>query len=264
LKLYICIVSHGHAGLILESLHRFLGVDSIIVCVVDNLGEISLREYCEEHSVFYVPPLDVPCGFGANNNRGFRFLAERVSISNDDYFVCCNPDVSISREMLLLLHEELALCNPSLASINLFRNSEMSELDPNIRFFPRISDYVGRLLRVGRGSLVQREIYTTPVYCDWAAGSFLILKPALYATLHGFDERYFMYFEDVDLCLRARRTESVRLLYLPKIKAIHIGAFQNRRLFSKHFSWYFRSLLRYLFRFYFIGTVPKRRIEEFQ
>lgn len=248
----------------MDSLPEFLGLDSITVCVVDNLGETALRGYCESHSVLYVPPLNISCGFGANNNRGFRFLAEHFSVRDDDYFICCNPDVKISREGLLLLQEELSRYRPSLASINLFRNTEMSELDPSVRFFPRLSDYVARFLKIGRGSLINRESYESPVYCDWAAGSFLIVTSSLYIALCGFDERYFMYFEDVDLCLRARRQESARLLYLPKVKAIHAGAFQNRHLFSKHFSWYFRSLLRYLFRFYFGGAIPKRQIEGVQ
>ncbi|BBP81941.1 rhamnosyltransferase WbbL [Pseudomonas sp. Pc102] len=248
----------------MDSLPAFLGLDSIAVCVVDNLGEAALRGYCESHSILYASPLDAPCGFGANNNRGFRLLAEHFSVRDEDYFICCNPDVKISRDGLLLLHEELLLYRPSLASINLFRNPEMSELDPSVRFFPRLSDYVARFLKIGRGSLINREIYDSPVYCDWAAGSFLIIKPALYTALRGFDERYFMYFEDVDLCLRARRQESARLLYLPKVKAIHAGAFQNRYFFSKHFSWYLRSLLRYLFRFYFAGAIPKRQIEGVQ
>lgn len=257
-------MSHGHAALVMDSLPAFLGLDSITVCVVDNLGESTLRGYCESHSVFYAPPLSIACGFGANNNRGFRLLAEHFSVRDEDYFICCNPDVKISREGLLLLHEELLRYRPSLASVNLFRNAEMSELDPNVRFFPRLSDYVARVLKRGRGSLINRESYEFPVYCDWAAGSFLIITSSLYIALRGFDERYFMYFEDVDLCLRARRQESARLLYLPQVKAVHAGAFKNRHLLSKHFSWYLRSFLRYFFRFYFAGTIPKRQIEEVQ
>ncbi|MDE1292895.1 hypothetical protein [Vibrio aestuarianus] len=83
---------------------------------------------------------------------------------------------------------------------------------------------------------------------DWAAGSFLVFQADLYKKLNGFDENYFMYFEDVDICFRARKYYDQNVVYLSNIKAIHQGGYQNRKIFSKHFRWYFSSLLRFLFK----------------
>jgi N-acetylglucosaminyl-diphospho-decaprenol L-rhamnosyltransferase len=45
-------------------------------------------------------------------------------------------------------------------------------------------------------------------YPDWVAGMFMLLKSSTYENLEGFDEKYFLYYEDIDLCLRSWRAKS--------------------------------------------------------
>lgn len=258
-KLFVCIVSHGHADLLKRSLPHFLGVENLHLCVVDNLGQPQLQQFCESHAIAYVAHPGETLGFGANNNKAFRYFEAQYSLGDDDYFVCCNPDVLISPAMLGELSGALHQHRPPLAGINLYIDEQFQHYDPSIRRFPRLGDYLAKLRRSNATTALDKALITAPVSSDWAAGSFLIFSVPLFRVLKGFDERFFMYFEDVDICLRAWRAEGQRLLYLPQVRAIHFAAFRNRSLFSKHFYWYFSSLLRYFWCFYLGGPRPQAR-----
>ena len=132
--------------------------------------------------------------------------------------------------------------------------------DFSIRHFPLIGDYLTRRSEVGTSAVIDKRLITKPQFCDWAAGSFLVFRSELYRSIGGFDERYFMYFEDADICLRARRQLHERVLYLPQVQAVHRGAFNNRNVFSRHFYWYLSSMLRYFLRYYG-GEAVRRSLE---
>ncbi|EGR3506856.1 glycosyl transferase family 2, partial [Vibrio parahaemolyticus] len=74
---------------------------------------------------------------------------------------------------------------------------------------------------------------------------FIAIKAIHYKKLNGFDENYFMYCEDIDLCYRSKQ-EGESVLYLPNISAIHFAAHNNRKLLSKHFYWHLKSVFRFL------------------
>lgn len=249
-RLFIAIVSHGHAHLLARSLPGFFGIANTHLCVVDNLGQSELQTLCRDHDVAYLTHDNEVLGFGANNNTAFRFFQRSFELTADDYFVCCNPDVLIAPTMINELSQALSLLKPQLAGINLFTDEKMQQYDPSIRSFPRAGNYVCKVLKLGGNTALDKATVFSPVMSDWAAGSFLVFSVPLFAALKGFDERFFMYFEDVDICLRAWREQGQRLLYLPHVKAVHFAALRNRRLFSKHFYWYFSSLLRYFWRLY--------------
>jgi GT2 family glycosyltransferase len=73
-----------------------------------------------------------------------------------------------------------------------------------------------------------------------------------YRALKGFDEGYFMYCEDIDICYRAKQL-ATDILYFQDIKAVHLAQHSNRRVFSKHFFWHLKSIARFLLKF----TFPK-------
>lgn len=256
-RLFISIVSHGHADLLARSLPLFIGIGRVNICVVDNVGESILQDFCLTHSIDYISHPGTVLGFGSNNNLAFRHFESNYDLASGDYFICCNPDVLISAEMLDSLADSLEAFSPNLAGINLFVDEQYQSYDYSIRRFPKISDYFNRILRRGVSTALDRASVEMPIESDWAAGSFLIFSVHLFRSLDGFDERFFMYFEDVDICLRAWRYERVRLLYFPHVRAVHFAAFRNRKLLSKHFYWYFCSLLRYFFRFYFMSAFLK-------
>lgn len=69
--------------------------------------------------------------------------------------------------------------------------------------------------------LVRRQP-TRPRLVDWIHGAFLLIRRSLFESLGGFDERFFMYGEDMDLCARARAVGQ-RTMILPDVSVVHFG-----------------------------------------
>ena len=94
-----------------------------------------------------------------------------------------------------------------------------------------------------------KNTITEPIHVDWASGAFLAFDATHYAQLLGFDLRYFMYFEDVDICYRSTLLgKEVR--YYPNLRAVHAAAHKNRDIASKHAIWFFHSFMKFLARRY--------------
>ncbi len=79
--------------------------------------------------------------------------------------------------------------------------------------------------------LSQKEIET-----DWISGAFLMARRSLLKKIEGFDEKFFLYFEDVDLCYRIKKAD-YKIIYDPSIKIRHWGgsSFSNRKEQKKEF-----------------------------
>ena len=121
-------------------------------------------------------------------------------------------------------------------------------MEQSLRKFPTFISFLNILKGKSFTEAYDKASLATGTLVDWAAGSFLVFKSELYEKLNGFDESYFMYFEDVDICHRANKYHNQRVLYLSDIKAVHEGGYQNRKIFSKHFRWYLSSLFKFLFK----------------
>lgn len=61
----------------------------------------------------------------------------------------------------------------------------------------------------------------------------------------GFDERYYMYCEDIDLCYRLK-LKKIKLVYLPQFKAIHLAMHENRKILSKAFRWHVSNAIYFI------------------
>ena len=75
-----------------------------------------------------------------------------------------------------------------------------------------------------------------------ASGCFMLLRTPLFARLGGFDPRFFMYFEDYDLSLRAGREATVA--YVPSARIVHHGGEASRKG-PRHVAWFLRSAWRF-------------------
>jgi len=118
--------------------------------------------------------------------------------------------------------------------------------------------YVG----LKNNTIIDKTVIDTPTFVDWSAGSFLMFRVDLYRKLHGFNQRYFMYCEDVDICWRAKTLYAERVLFVPDLKAMHQAQFNNRRFFSRHFFWHVSSAFRFLFYRYGLIGIPHGEISD--
>lgn len=165
-------------------------------------------------------------GFGAGNNVGIR--AGLSSGKPPDYVYILNSDAFPAGDAIatLITHLE-ATPEAGFAGsyihgpegdthLTSFRfPSIASEFEGSVRFGP-----VSRLLRNYRVP-IETPTQTQPV--DWLAGASLMMRQKILDEIGLFDETFFLYFEETDLCLRAARA-GYRTDYVPASKVAHIGS----------------------------------------
>jgi len=174
----------------------------------------------------------VPRGFGANHNAAFRRNAS-------DYFCVLNPDIRIGDNPFPQLVEELR--NPAAGVVAPQILNPGGGVEDNARRFPTPWFLLRKSVGLVRG--VDYEMSDATLSPDWVAGMFMLFRRNVYAEVGGFDERYFLYYEDVDLCRRLRRHRyDVRLL--PEVSVVHDARRESRHSL-RHLGWHLSSMLRY-------------------
>lgn len=243
---YIAIVSHGHDDYIINNsqLVSISNLDNVNVVIKDNIGSKKLQKYCEKTGYEYISfPLGV--GFGENNNEIFRTCIIN-GMADDDWFLVVNPDVVLNlsnfNQLVSTLKNELN----QLLTVNLFKGEKYLNSEDSLRYFPKWSNVLSMFLGKPINPSYDKILLKDKSSVEWASGAFLIFKASLYKELNGFSSKYFMYFEDVDICYRARYQKDQPVIYLKNVHAVHSGAYANRNPFSKHFRWYLASLFRFL------------------
>lgn len=243
--LYISVVNHYHDEMICKNpTFRKLAGSHHVVIKSNTIASVALKDYCTEAGILLIQGVERK-GFGANNNEVFEFCKERLNMADSDYFLVLNPDVEITNTTVDQLLEVVMDSQTKIATINLFRNREMTLYDNSIRRFPSVLNPIKTLLKIKRNDYYHKEVITQPIAVDWAAGSFLLFSSEVYRKLQGFNERYFMYFEDVDICKRALILLGYKVIYFPEHKAVHFAQHANRSILSKTFLSYLKSYIRY-------------------
>jgi N-acetylglucosaminyl-diphospho-decaprenol L-rhamnosyltransferase len=200
------------------------GVEHVVV--VDNASKDgSLETLSGLGGSLEVLALGKNVGYGAAANQGvLRTSAPWVIISN--------PDVIVSEQAPSLLRQacqgqpRAAIAGPKVMEPS-------GEVYPSAREFPSLATAAGHVLL---GLIAPRNRFTQryrslptgssacsgPIEVDWVSGSFMLVRREAFLALGGFDEAYFMYAEDVDLCWRAWRA-GWRVLYVAQAEVVHVG-----------------------------------------
>jgi N-acetylglucosaminyl-diphospho-decaprenol L-rhamnosyltransferase len=244
MKVFISVVSHGHANLINDIMCLSKLSESFRVIVKSNCpgDDFSMLEDREN---FYWLDTDYYMGFGANNNLAFNYSLE-LGMSDSDYFIVLNPDVYVTVSTINSLISAMSTASCQISTLNLYKDRSFKVYDNSIRKFPTFWDFSSSILGFENKSIIDKSKPSTPLFIDWAAGSFLAFKAEHYKKLRGFNEKYFMYCEDIDICQRSSNL-GVRVRFFEGLKAIHLAKHDNRNIFSKHFIWHLVSSFRYLF-----------------
>jgi len=172
-------------------------------------------------------------GFGANHNAAFRRATGAI-------FCVLNPDIRISVDPFGALLAELSESRVGIAAPLVV--DAAGEPEDSARRFPSARSLVAKLL--GLAPRLDYPIAAEPFSPDWVAGMFLAFRREVFAAVDGFDERYFLYYEDVDLCRRLRASGfDVRLV--PGARVTHLARRESRSSF-RHLRWHLASVTRYL------------------
>lgn len=161
-------------------------------------------------------------GFGHANNRGWATCDAR-------YALFLNPDTEIVAGTLADLVAALD-DRPRLGIAGARQVLPNGSTFPTMRRFPSPARAWGEALgaerlaeRVAgrfRERLLDPELYESEQRCDWLSGSFLAARRDVLEGTGGFDERFFLYSEETDWCLRAKQT-GWEVGYLPVLTIVH-------------------------------------------
>ena len=195
-KLLISVVSHGQLELVNNLLFDLTQCDlkDCIIIVRSNIEE-NIQISAQNLDCIHVKNLR-PAGFSCNHNRNFEMKKSK-------YFAVLNPDLKIidpkifQKLIRILKDNTKSLVCPRIVDSNGY-------LEDNARNFPKIFELLKRLCsfktkKLGRDAKGKIE------KVDWCAGMFQLYPSSLYLSMEGFDEKYFLYCEDVDMGLRLKR-----------------------------------------------------------
>lgn len=245
-RLFISVISHNHDAMIINSntLSKLTRISTIIL-KCNTPASSQLKHYANKNGINIIDS-DYKIGFGENNNKVFDYASTTLGLNNNDLFLVLNPDVIIESDTLEKLVSFVQKSNNDIFTLKLFRDKDKKIIDNSVKSFPGLLSPLGAIIIKNRSKKYNSKPTKEPIKIDWAAGSFLLFKAKAYKMLAGFDERFFMYFEDVDICKRAKKAGH-SIVYLPQLEAIHLGAYENRNIFSKNFLWYLKSYFQYHF-----------------
>lgn len=222
------VVSHRQGALLtglLDDLARLAPLQLAHLIITLNLPEQEPRLPALPFRVTVLRNA-APLGFGANHNAAFAHCTS-------DWFWILNPDLRLP-------------ANPLPALLGAARPSDVI-VAPQVIEAGRVAD-AARLLptpaRLARRRLLgQRELPEEQGgRYDWLAGMCLLVRSAAFRNLDGFDERYRMYCEDVDLSLRAQLAGGT----LQRVAAVQVQHESQRASGRslRHLGWHVQSLLR--------------------
>lgn len=229
----VSIVSHGHGLMVtnlIEQLRCFPSIRQIIL--IRNIPE-PFNINADDLLLIITNPL--PIGFGENHNNAFK-------ICSQPYFCVLNPDILFTEDPFPVLLKCLKINNiASLAPIIISRSGKIED---SARFYPDAVSLLRKLFffENGRWPLDLNKALNYP---DWVAGMFMLFPYYLYKEIGGFDERYFLYYEDVDICRRIR-SKGYQIALCTQVKVIH-NAQRTSRNNIKFMFWHLKSLFRFLF-----------------
>lgn len=234
------IVSHGHGPMLPALLSRLLNFPEVAQVIV-TLNITELVSFPSDSRVQLVHN-QAPLGFGANHNQAF-------AIATSPYFCVLNPDITFA-------------ANPFPRLLGSFSDSDIGLVAPMVKNKESgVEDSVRTFLTpmsiLRRRLLGQREVYRfqegDPNFCvEWVGGMCMLFPSSAYAAINGFDERYFMYVEDADICTRLWLA-GYKVLACPSALVIHDARRASRKNWQ-HFRWHITSLFRYFWKY--TGRLP--------
>jgi GT2 family glycosyltransferase len=176
-------------------------------------------------------------------NRGFaRAVNEGCRLSRGDWVLLLNPDMTLEPGFLdavLARAGQVARTDPAVGIVGFRLRNDDGSRQLSTGAFPTLARTLTRLLLPR-----SRRKYTAPPGdarspVDWVTGCCLLVRRACWEDLGGFDPDFFLYYEDVDLCRRAR-ARGWTVWYEPALSAVHHHPLHARavpahlRLITRH------------------------------
>ncbi len=225
-----------------ETSHQGFDLDRVVI--VDNAStDDSLIGLGESGLPLTVIRNHTNRGFAAGCNQG-------SAATRADYILFLNPDVLLSEDSLekaIRFMETPEHLDVGICGIRLF--DEEGQPTTVAARFPTIWTFLGESTGLSRvvptlfpPHFLPLDEFQTTRDVDQIIGAFFLVRRSLFEALRGFDESFFLYFEEVDFSLRAR-AGGVRSVFVSDASAVHRGGASSEQIKSTRLFYSLRSRL---------------------
>lgn len=217
------------------------------IYIIDNGAEISLpndlnmfKKYLDNYSDVTYIDTRKNLGFGKGHNQVLNLI-------HSEYHAIVNPDILLCEDSFFKIvewmdcNENIGMTIPVLIDMN-GKKQEVYRRELTIfDMFNRM--FLNSLFKKRADAHTMQDMdYSKPFQVPFGQGSFLVIRTELFKEIGGFDDGFFMYCEDADLCKRVNQIS--KLMYFPDTKVIHKwekGSHKNFTLLQYHI----KSMLYY-------------------
>ena len=242
MRVNACIVAYDNPLVMLKAAVKSVLAEHEVLnnlYLIDNSSTERLRKHFEISTHYYFSNENL--GFGKGNN-----IAMRHSIDDGiEYHLLVNPDVNFEPGVIGKLVSFMDK-NPDIGLVMPKITYPDGSIQYLCKLLPTPFDLIGRRFfswgpfkkyvdRRNKRFELRDFCYETQADVPVLSGSFMMIRTSVLKEVGIFDERYFMYLEDFDLCRRIG--EVSRTTYLPDVSIVHEykkGSYFNRRLFKHH------------------------------
>lgn len=219
------------------------------VVIVDNSSTDESLEFVERAGEEPVPTLliknSVNRGFAAACNQG-------AALAQSDYLLFLNPDAELMPESL---HGPLSYirepCHSDVGIVGIQLESEDGTVARSCARFPTPARFMAYSVGISNipafrsfGVAMTDWAHDVTMSVDHIMGAFFLIRHSVFRAANGFDERFFVYFEDVDLSARVSQL-GYRSVYLAESRARHIGGGSSRKIKARRLYYSIQSRILY-------------------
>lgn len=236
----LSIVSHQQQALVnqlLDDLDKY-AIKNINVILTLNIEESISFDITRYHFPIKIIRNQQPKGFGGNHNQAFAHC-------DAPYFCVINPDVRLTCNPFPVLISKLDTNDAGLVA-PLVLNVDMQAED-SVRKFPTLFSVLKKIFIKKRNPdyPVTRDLINP----DWVAGMFMLFKSVKFKAVEGFDEVYFLYYEDVDIC-RSLHQINQKIIFTASTSVIHVARRASHKNI-RYLYWHVKSMLVFYIKWLF-------------
>ena len=215
--------------------------------VVDNSDEENTLDLTHSQPTIEYRHSQKNLGFGGGCNLG-------AALGQAEFILFLNPDIAFYpdtlKKLIAFLNSQRLPQDVGIVGVQLI--GQDGSVQKNIARFPHFAHLFPRMLALDRvfprifpPHYVKNMAYDQTQIVDQVPGAFFLVRRTLFQQLGGFDERFFMYYEDVDFSYRAY-LNGWKILYLAEIKVAHQGGGTTENISDKRLFYLLRSRVLYI------------------
>lgn len=242
-RLRLSLVSHGQARLANRFLQDLRGLPEV--------GELVATENLPDEPLQFPEGLasttrrnTAPAGFADNHNRAFEGCRQ-------PFFCVANPDIRLPANPFPGLLA--AMADPRVGLVAPLVLSPAGQPEDNARRFPTPWNLGLKLLGLDDGRYhLSPEARPGPRPVEWTAGMFLLFRAEAFRDVGGFDAKFHLYYEDVDICARLWKA-GWTVVCDPGVTVVHEAQRASRHN-PRYMKWHAASMARYFVKH--LGRLP--------